>query len=305
MEFDVIVEGSAKKEIGIGNIYLKENQDLKGVSFKIYGLQKGTLHMKSDACGINVSTRFNGISTFNLEDLIQYPTKCSIEIFAETDKIKNKEHNLVESGVIKLNVIPEKTIPLTIEYTRTNSALGSLYKTYSYIGQGSIQRQEGDLTSSEKFKIKTELTQGGYYRVAGCGKVLTDEFKKDSFDVGFKQVYAKDYLVREDTCDLEIIIIPNEILETYIGRFSVNIYGKDVVKLETLEWKTKKRWRNIKIYAWGGDHVLACGINQNIKISNKCDEKYRSNSTYWIRSITTNGRKSVFAVRNNTVIWKE
>jgi len=305
MEFDIGKDGAVKKEIGIGNIYLKEDQELTGLFFKIYGLYKGTLHMKSDACGINFSTRFDGVSTFKLKDFIQYPTKCSIRITAETDKVKNREHNIVESGVIKLNVIPEKSKPVTIEYSRTNSAIRSLYTTYNYKGQGSIQRQEGDLTSFEKFKVKTDLTQGGHYRIAGCGNVITDTFKQSSFDVSFKNLYARDYLSREDTCDFEIIIIPNEVLETYVGRFSVNIFGAEVVKLEALEWKIKKSWGRKKIYVWGGEHILACSINYKVKTRRKCSKKYKSNETYWVRAITTNARKSVYAIKDNTVIWKE
>jgi len=305
MEFDVGKQGIVRKEIGIGNIYLTENQDLSGVFFKIYGLYKGTLHMKSDACGINFSSRFDGVSVFNLEDLIQYPTKCSIRITAETDEIKKKQHNIVESGVIKINVIPENSKPLAVEYSRTNSVIKSLYKTYTYVGQGSIQRQEGDLTSSEIFKVKTDLTQGGHYRIAGCGNVLTDSFKEDSFEVVLKQLYARDYLAREDSCDFEVIIIPNEVLETYLGRFSINIYGKEVVKLEALEWKIKKSWGRKKLYVWGGDHVVACSIDYNVKIKNKCNKRYYSDRTYWVRSITTNARKSVFAIKNGEVIWKE
>jgi len=305
MEFDIGKGSVIKKEIGIGNIYLKENQELAGVFFKIYGLYKGTLHMKSDACGINFSTRFDGISTFKLEDFIQYPTKCSIKIIAETDKIKNREHNIVESGIIKLNVIPEKSEPLSIEYSRTNSSVRSLYRTYTYAGQGSIQRQEGDLTSFEKFKVKTNLTQGGHYRIAGCGNTLTDTFKQSSFDVSLKSLYARDYLAREDTCDFEIIIIPNEVLETYLARFSVNIFGAEVVKLEALEWKIKKSWGRKKIYVWGGDHIVACSINYKVKTKKKCSYKYKSDKIYWVRAITTNARKSVYAIKNGTVIWKE
>jgi len=261
--------------------------------------------MKSDACGIDFSTRFEGITTFNLEDLIQYPTKCSIKILAETDKIKNREHNIVETGIIKLNVISENSKALTFEYTRTNSMVKSLYKTYSYTGQGSMQRQEGDLTNSEKIIIKTALTQGGHYRVAGCGNVITDTFAVDSFDIGLKNLYAKDYLGKEDTCDLEVIIIPNEILETYLGRFSLNIYGKEVVKLEPLSWKKKKSWGKYRIYAWGGDHIVACSINNSVKTKNKCNTRYYSNRVYWIRGLTTNARKSIFAVKNGVVVWKE
>lgn len=305
MEFDVGNSGNLIKEIGIGNLYLKEDQDLDGVFFKIYGLYKGTLYMKSDACGINFSTRFNGISTYNLKDLITHPTKCSIKITAETDKIKNREHNIVESGVIKINVISEDSKPMSFSYNRTNSVIQSYYQKYSYLGQGSLQRQEGDLTSSEMFEVKTDLTIGGSYRVSGCGNTITDTFKESSFEVSLKKLYARDYLGRQDTCDFEVIIIPNEVLETYLGRFSISIYGKDVVKLEPLERKVKKSWGRKKLYVWGGDHILACSINSKVKTKNKCNTKYKSSATYWIRSITTNARKSVYAIKNNIVIWKE
>ena len=308
MEFDITKAGATRKEIGIGNIYLKENQDLSGVSFKIYGLYKGILHMKSDACGINISTRFEGISTFKLDDLIPNPAKCSIRISAETDKINKREHVIVESGIIKLNIIGEDTKPISFEYTRTNSSIKS--KTYSYIGQGSIQRQEGDLTSFEKFEIKTDLTQGGRYRVSGCGYVITDQFAKDNFEVSFKELYSKNYLNREDTCDFEVIILPNEVVESYLGRFSVNIFSREVVKLEALEWEIKKKWGKEKLYARGGEHILGCMINDLVETKKgiswvKCKVKYDASITYWIRSLTTNGRKSVFALKNGTVIWEE
>ena len=310
MEFDIGKAGVVKKEIGIGNIYLTEEQDLSKVFFKIYGLYTGTLYMKSAACGIDFSSRFDGITTFKLSDLIPFPAKCSIKITAETDAIENREHNIVESGVIKLNVISEDSKTVSFEYTRTSSQVRSTYKTYAHTGQGSIQRQAGDLTSYEKFKVKTDLTQGGYYRVSGCGYVTSGKFDVGSFEVSFKELYGKTNLEREDTCDFEIIVIPNEVLESYQGRFSVNIYGKEVVKLEALERKIKKSWGRKKLYVWGGDLILACAINNKVKTKKKnfklkCDTKYESSGTYWIRSITTNARKSIYAVKNNVVIWKE
>lgn len=305
MEFDIVKDGVTLKEIGIGNIYLKENQSLDNVYFKIYGLYQGVLYMKSDACGIDTSTRFNGITTFKLSDIVPNPEKCSIEITATTDKINNKEHNLVESGVLKLNIIPENTKPLGIEYTRTNSLLKNLFQTYRYTGQGSIQRQEGDLTSSEKFTVVTDLTSGGYFRVAGCGREKTGSFDKSSFDVSLKELYSKDFLKTTDTCDFEIILIPNEVIESYLGRFSVSIYGKDAVKLEPLEWEIHKNILGKRLYVWGGDHVLACSINEDVKTKNTHNVKYSSGTTYWIRSITSNARKSVFAIKDGEIVWKE
>lgn len=306
MEFDISYTGVPIKEIGIGNIYLNEDQDLGNISFKFYGIYKGILYMKSDACGINVAVPFDGAKVFYLKDLISHPLKCSISLTAETASIDKKQHNLVETGEIKINVIPHGEKPVSFEYVRTN-AIKSNYKTYSYIGQGSIQRQEGDLTLGEEFTVKAGLEQGGIFRVTGCNASQTFEgsFEKGDIVIKLKDIYKKSFLSRIDTCDLEVVVIPNEIPEGMIGRFSVNIFDKDAVPLENLSWEIKKDLGSKKIYASGQDYVLACSINDQISLKNNCSLSYKKDTVYWIKAITAKGRKSVFAVKNDEVLWTE
>ncbi len=327
MEFDITNGSLFKKEIGIGNILLLENQTLDNVSFKFYGIYKGTIYLKSSACGINFSMPFEGEVLFNLKDLIPYPIKCSIKLTAETSKIEGKEHSIVETGEIKINVIPLGHKSLSFEYTRANSRTKAFYQVYSYTGQGSMQRQEGDLTYQETFTVKTGLTQGGSYRVSGCNTDVGDEkstsdavviseegtFTQSDFVVSFKKLYKKDYLSKTDSCDLEIMVIPNEIPETLEGRFSLSIYDSNAVVLENLDFSINKHWYDKKydLKVSGMYYIAACSINgvSSISTQNKtsavCTTKYDSNTTYWIRGVTSNGRKSVYALKDGNVVWKE
>lgn len=358
MEFDIgYNQESPLKEIGIGNIYLYEDQDLGNIYFKFYGIYTGTLYLKSNACGINTSVPFDGEKVFYLHDLISKPTKCSISLVAETTQLNGKEHNIVETGEIKINVISRGQKPLSFEYVRTNSALNAFYKTYAWPGQASMQRQEGDLTYEENFIVKTGLTQGGFYRVAGCKQSLTTKIKhseaedsevsasvslsdsklslnvsrdrsvstseteeltdrgdsvylegtfdKGDFTVRIKDLYKKNYLDKGDTCDLEVMVIPNEIPETLTGRFSLSVYDSKAVPLETLSWSVKKTLLGKKLYASGQTYIAACSINGSAKLGNSCSFEYKSGKVYWVRAVTTNGRKSIFAIKDEQVFWKE
>jgi len=305
MEFDTFgIDKKEKKELGISNFYLYEDQDLSDLFFRFNGIRYGTLYMKSNACGIDATMSFSRTKTFYLAKLIPKPTKCSIRLTAETAKIKKRQHNIVETGVVKLNVIPKKSKPVRIEYYRTND---TQFKKYSYVGQGSMQRQEGDLTSQEHFTVLTETDGGGVYRITGCGEanVFSDNYEGKQFKVTLSNIYNKRYLNRDDSCDFEIIVIPNEELYKYLGRFSINIYGKDAIKLEPLKFDIYKSWGRWKIKAWGRDYVLGCSINSYQWIKKRCKMKYYKDKTYWIRFFTSNGRKSLYCVMNNEIIWRE
>ncbi len=309
MEFDITDANGEKKEIGLGNISISEIQDLSKVSFKVYGIYSGVLYMKSEACSIDTATNFNKALTFKLSDLIPKPLKCSIKLTAETKTINNLQHNIVETGELKLNVIPEKSKPIQMEYIRTDSDLGIMYKTYLFEGQGSMQRSEGELTQSETFKLITDLDGGGSYRIAGCGEnnVTKGSYTDKTFIIKFFDLYKKNYLKREDSCDFEILVIPNQAKYSFVGRFSLNVYDKTIVKLEPPEYyiKYSKWYRHDFIYSNGRQYITICSINDFYANANICSTRYYKDIVYWIRSITSNGRKSIFALKNNEIIWKE
>lgn len=305
MEFDVTdSNGVSRKEIGIANIFIKENSDFNKISVTIYGIYKGTLNVSSNACGINLNRNFDGKTKFVLSEIIpRFNTKCSIKLTATTDQLRGKEHNIVETGLMKINIIPQEMTPLSFDYVRN-------MKLYSYIGQGSIQRQEGDLTSAETVTVKTRLKDGGTFRIVGCGHEYLNSFEKNNFSFSFKDIYKKTSLKNADSCDFEVIVIPYREAYSHVGRFSVNIYGSSVVILEPLDWVIDRSFGTIYINATGREYVVACSINDSFEIKKskknvKCKSKYDSNEIYWLRSVTANGRKSIIAVKDGEVIWSE
>lgn len=300
MEFDVYKGAEAKKEIGISNLYLYENQSLDNIYFTIDLLYTGTLTVKSDSCGIDISTSFNGAKTFYLKDLITKPMKCSIRFLAETDKIGKKQTIIVESGVLKLNTIPEKSSPVGLEYTRTNTTGG--LKVYTFTGQGSLQRQEGSLTYNEVFTVKTPIAGGGSYRITGCGetKNLSGKYTNSILNVRIKDLYKNDYLTKDETCDFEILMIPDQSMYSNYGRFSLSIYGSDVVKLEPLNYNIDNN-----LTTWGNSYVLGCMINNTYNLGSVCKVSYSPGTLYWVKSYTLTGRKNVFGIYNGQVFWTE
>ena len=83
------------------------------------------------------------------------------------------------------------------------------------------------------------------------------------------------------------------------------MYGNEVVKLENLNWKIDRG----SLIVTGERYVGICSINEfySFKKSERknieCKQKYYPEKIYWIRGITANGRKSVFALKNSKLIW--
>ena len=303
IEFDIIKEGDSKKEWGIANLYVNENTDYDSIEIHIHGIKSGTLSVFSNACNVDQSIPFDGITKFSLSDIATFGQKCSIRFTSVTDQIEGNQHVIVESGILKLNFINSNNHPSEISYTRNN-------RLYSFKGQGSLQRVEGPLGLNETVTINTHAKEGGIYRVVGCGNSIEGSFEKSSFDINLRNLYSKDFLDTDDTCDLEINAIPFDQTFSSVSRVSLSIYSNSVVKLEPLSWNIERRLRRMFIRATGNEYVVACSINDSYEFKRsrnrdvECRERYSSNTTYWLRSVTTNGRKSVVGVRNGKVVWE-
>ena len=305
IEFDIRgIDGLEKKELGVGNFTLYKGQSLDGLYFRFYGLYKGTLYLKSDGCGIDVALRFDGITTFYLKDLIREPVKCRIDLVANTDKIANREHEIWEIGKIEINVIDSPKIAATLNYYRTDSIVKS-YNKYSFIGQGSYQRHAGEISKNEVFEIETN-SNSGLYRVEGCEKfVLEGEYSSKIIAIKFADLYKKSIVKEEDSCEFEIEVIPYDGPNSFEAKLSVFIYNDKVVKLEPLGYKFSKKWGHKYLDVFGPEYIVVCSINNEFQIDTKCNIKTKANEVYWVRAITRNGRKSIYALKNETLYWKE
>ncbi len=289
IEFDVHQNGKTTKQIGIANFNIKENDPIGARYIAIYGVFKGTMYLKSNGCNIDVVRRFNGVEKFFIDEWLSQPTKCEIRVTMETDKLKDRQHNIVESGIIKINVIKN----------------GEFVKINNQIGQSSTQKRAGALMQKDHFTLESKA-KTGFFLIEGCGHELNGEFDTNKFNVSFFDLYKTNELKQTDSCDFEILLIPNELANSFYGRFSVNIYGKTTMKQPPVDWHVKKDiLGKKKLHITGEQYTIATSINFGFKISNKMKTGYSKNKTYWLRSITRNGRKSIIAIKNNKQIWGE
>jgi hypothetical protein len=299
VEFDVINSSGTIKEIGIANILLTNTANLEGYTIKIHGISSGQLYLKGVTCGIDISKAYSGVVSINLSDLIPHPMECGIDVVIVTDPLDDKEHKIVEHGFININTITQDVTPAVFEY-KLPTAWGNI-KTYRYIGQGSYQRQEGGLTGAEAFTVITK-SEHGKFRIVGCGYEYQSEYSNTIFEIQLKQIYKKDSITTTDSCDFNLSIIPYDETYSYRGKFLINVYGSKVVKLQPPQFKID----GDKLSVTGSDIIAICTIDETYKISNKCNiKKYLNGVEYWIRTVTTNGRKNVFSIYNGQVKWEE
>lgn len=255
--------------------------------FEFIGLWAGTLMIKSPGCDIDKTIRFNQITTIKISDLIPAPMKCTLDLYAYTDQVQDREHNITEHGQVHLN-------------TATNPA-GIIVNGVEKLGQASVQRMDGSLTLNSVFQIKTP-SKLGYYRITGCDyPSLEGVYDNNIFTIALKDLYRKKALTMADSCDFEINVLPSDDFpDSFIGNISVNVYSGSVIKLEQPNFSIKKS----KLTITGASYVLGVSINNQYKIENKFTVPYNSGTVYWVRTVTKNGRKSLMAVQNMQIIWK-
>ena len=302
----------ALREMGIANGLLSPNQSLDGLYVKIIGIWQGTLWVKSQTCGIDFSTTFQNEKTLYLKDLISKPTRCTIEFVAETDQIKKKQHNIVEVGKLKLGVLGVDEPPAAMSFARASDS-GTL-KTYSFVGQGSLQRPEGGLTTNETIDIET-LSSRGFYRIVGCNKYVKEgSYSTQKFSVPLKSMYEsydnhgnlieKDDLAVADSCDFDIDVMPADAFpNSFKGVFAINIYGSDTVKLPVVTWEIDSDFSDITIK--GLSYVVGTAIDYHYCLSSTCNYDYDPTKETCLRAATTNGRKSVVCLKDNKISWEE
>jgi len=301
LEFDIQKNNQIVKEFGIANILLKEGEDYKDINIHIYGIYQGSVRLLSEACSLDSTFNFKGILKINLYSIVPEPKKCSIKILSVTDKIDGKETSLIETGIIKINYIRNNISPLQISYFLNDNFL----RNYNYLGQASMQMSEGNIFDNDKIKITSKINGGGIYRVNGCGFEYSGYYENNYFELRLIDLYKKQIIFPEDSCDFEVLVIPNLDEFSHQARFSLNIYDNEVVKLPSINWQIKKN----NIQALGSDITFICTINNSFsykKSENKnvsCSSKYNLDTEYYLRAITINGRKSVTLIKNGVVVW--
>ena len=307
-EFDVKVGDVVEKQMGVASIALKEDQALEGAYVDFIGIYRGTLRLLSEGCPVNYSVNFNGRYRILLKDIMPTPMNCTIQLVAETEQINGLEHNIVELGKLDFFVIGSGNWAVHMSYYKS-SPFG--LRLMDFVGNGNIQKMEGGVSLNEKITVRSLSNTGTYVVTNSCGlNTISADYSTNTFDISFQKLYGKQLLVyQKDSCDFFIVLIPDDQPKSFTGKFSINVYNSLVVPLEFAYYSFTKMLGNWRLNAYGNDHIAATAINEKTSAlkksrnDNKTTVDYRSGQVYWIRAITVNGRKSVFAVQNKQVIW--
>jgi len=278
------------RTIGTVDINLQPDT-FEAEKIQFVGIWKGSVILKSPACNIDKTIRFNQITTIKIADLIPSPMKCTIDMFAYTDQVGKSstsgQHNITEHGQVHLNTAEH---PVVFNLRNGDS-----------VGQGSFQKSEGSI-ANDVFQMTTPSKEGSF-RIEGCQYGSYEgSYSDNSIVVPLKAIYKKNTLRTSDSCDFEINILPSDDFNySFVGNLSVNIYSGAVVKLEQPSFWVN-RWGHLHVK--GQSYVVGVAIDGDYGISYKHDiNSYDPNRIYWIRTVTKNGRKSVMAIQHLKVIW--
>lgn len=310
IEFDAKMDNNSDKWMGTVPVMLYENSDISKQSISMYGVYKGTTVFKSVGCSADYSLTYNGQTSIPLSNFMNTPTNCIITLTNETETAKGVQTNIVENGKIDVFVVKKGLEPISFSFNKTTS-FGQ--KTYATIGNSSMQIPEGGVTFSQTIDISSSSSSGLYaINSDGCPKipVVQGVYKSNKFQVSLRQMYGKGIVnYDEDSCNFNFTLTPSDRPNAIVGKMSINVYKNTVVPLEYANWRIYKWAGKNYLEASGFPHIIATGINDTVSAlikknkSNASYVKYDPNTEYTIRAITINGRKSVFKIKNNKVIW--
>jgi hypothetical protein len=293
-------------QLGNATFTIHEEESLEHRYFDVVGVYKGVLTFYSQGCPwINYSVRYAGKARFELKDLMAKPTSCQIRITEMVDQVDGLEHDVHEIGVVDIFVIPTDKIQPWFSLLES-SQFGTRVNYFK--GNAAIQRPIGKYTNTDVVTVSFNSVGGILTINSTCPEIPKQRIEYDGalVDVSLKSLYNQGEVDSSKDCTFSFVSVPMLETDSYYGQLTVNTYKPELVKLE---YPTVRLWKrvNTRMEVTASSYVAINCINNlcsNDADSNKVTyAKYKTDEVYWVRSITTNGRKSVFAYRNGSPIW--
>ena len=298
--------GAQTIEFGTSNIYLYENSNIENYGFTYHGFKTGDITLTTENCDMVESPRtYRDKQYFGLDEFMLNPNpdkKCIIDFWASEGKIKKSKkyysHNIREMGRVNVYVLRSNDErPLNFKFMQNGWE-------YDQTGQATIQLIEGKISIHRKFKVTVDTpSTDGEYAFRGCGKTSSFiNFTGKNFSIPFHEVFDSTLLKKADSCQLQIVVLPHGNDPYYhYGRFDINIYDADVVKLEP----PQITYTGSKIKACGNKkYVIAVKINDKICVDNCCKADYDPTEMTWVETRTRNGRKALLGILDREIIWR-
>lgn len=274
-----------KGQTYLGILPINLTSDSLKDSINYVGIGQGTTEISSTECALNYTKRFTTSTELKISDFVSEVKPCVIFLNSLTDQYKKLEHNITEIGVIYLSILPKGHKAATIGYSERGD-LG----VKEVVTSQSIAIQRPANTSETVF-ISTTSTSGTMVITNSCGEPTTyKEYNSQATLISFDEIYK----TKKQTCLFNFILLPNDEIKPYFATMFVNIYANDVVPLEHIPYTLSGG--NIRLNP--ASYIWAASINDKLS-----KDKYVADKEYIIRGLTSNGRKSVYAIKNNKILW--
>ena len=285
-------------QLGNATVLLYEGDTLNDKYIDINAPYQGVLTFYSQGCAwINYSIRYNYTTRLMLDQLMLQPTNCQIRITEVADAIDGLQHDVHEIGVIDVYVLPKGKNPFWISY-QDSSQFGSQMR--QYLGNAAIQRPIGQYTSSDYITLTT-ASEGGVMTInSSCGiPKLSVNYTGSAVTLNLRQLFAQGFKADGMDCDFYFMAVPKLEPQAYYGKVMVSTYKPTLIKLEYPPFTVKSGYLTIT----GASYAAINCINNICSSTNTVQVKYNPEMLYWIRSLTVNGRKSIYAIKNAKVVW--
>lgn len=309
MTFTYIDDTKTSYSSGTLDIFLESNSSLDNKMVIVQGIHKGSINFISENCLLDgIPSRYEGNISLPLKEFLpnastQY--QCIIDITLTPDKIDKKGHDIKEIGRINIKVLPTNLYkPIEISYFE-NIINTKSFVEKKFSGQASIQLRAGDVSDSRKFFLNTTSSSGTLF-IEGCGKSIKTEYYGTVTEILFSNILSNSINI-QDSCSIEIFMLPKDEAKNYNAKMDINIYSSDVILLEEPELSIIKKWYSRKkqyLKASSPSYVIATNINSELCVDSQCDLIYKTGQNYWITTITKSGRKRVILYKDGNIIWR-
>lgn len=301
-EFDTILNSKLKKNIGVSFIALDDFQDLDNLSVYFQGIYKGDIFIFSNECSVDYHGKYDGVTKIDFKSIIKEENLkriCSFDVYLKSEKIK------------KINSYEEKAkIYFIFENLIKSFKVQLLYNTDSknfiFEDNASIQIRASNDISNNRIIITNDYLNSWEYEVSGCGSLYSGTSDDSKAFFSLEKIFNKIKVEKSDSCLMHVKVknFDNTMQEIYIY---LGIYDANVKKLENMKFYIQ----DDKIYAEGLTGIKVCSINTSnilftcLKDKVVCSRDYDPEKVFWIRGITSNGRKSVIGIKDNQIFWEE
>jgi hypothetical protein len=286
-QYSLELDSCGKRDVGLLGCYY-DPSNIKGSLWVPMG-HKGEIQISSNRCNFFLNKRF----TVNEKLSYEYS-----QLLANADKAENSclfDIKVFVDGMDK--GLRGQFLLQKKEFASTNFT----WMKQEFLGLGQFQIKEG---SSIRSALVFKADEPGFIFWKGCELEGDKRFEKNP-ELFINEI-LEGYLVIEKSCVLTVGIVPdNKDAPVMLNKINIQIFGKPLVSMVDPTFKYKKG----KLYVTADRMTAIMKLGEKYYVKKgtrikKAKIKVKKDEAIYIGIGTSNGRYSLYKVKNGVVIWK-